>query len=73
MSARDEALAEAVEQLLAGIADVSGFCSRLEVAGGCGRLLGAINARLVTTPTTAAGAPLRAVWSEATERLISRP
>jgi hypothetical protein len=71
VSARDAALAEAADQVLAGIADVAGFCARLEAVGGCGKLIGAIRSRLlVRSPVR--DKPLAAVWAEAAERMVAQ-
>jgi hypothetical protein len=70
MTGRGKALEAAVEQLLAGIADLTGLCERLEAAGGNGRLITAIRARLTATPPVA-GKPEVGVWAEAAERMIA--
>jgi hypothetical protein len=70
MTARDKALAEAVDQVLGGIADIAGFLARLEASGGSGRLVAAIRARLVTRVES--GKPVAAVWDEAAERMVRR-
>lgn len=71
MSARDRALAEAADQVLAGISDVAGLCARLETIGGCGRLVSAIRAR-ISAPSPVAGRPDAGVWAAAADRLVRR-
>jgi hypothetical protein len=71
VSARDKVLAGAVDQVLAGISDVTGFVEKLEAAGGNGRLIAAIRTRL-TAPPPEARKPDAAIWAEAAERMVVR-
>jgi len=71
MTARDKALAAAVDQVLAGIADVTRFIDRLETIGGSIRLIAALRARL-TAPPQVAGRPDPRLWGEATDRMVAR-
>jgi hypothetical protein len=70
MTARDKALGRAVDMVLAGISDVTGFCDRLEAAGGNARLIAAIRRRLTAREPRVVGVPLRSVWAAAAGDVI---
>jgi hypothetical protein len=61
-------MAEAVDIILGGVADVARLCTALEIGGGNARLIAALRGRLTARPIKETPDP--AIWAAAAERVI---